>query len=100
MAGGLGGGIYVVDDVVTSWSAGLNWHGLVQAAISYVLGSNLENLTLTGSANINATGNTLNNTITGNSSLCPPSTVAQVPTSIAGGTWVTTPMLSMTRATR
>jgi Ca2+-binding RTX toxin-like protein len=39
----------------------------VQSLITYTLGSNVENLTLTGSSNINGTGNTLNNSITGNS---------------------------------
>ncbi len=40
----------------------------VLAAVSYALGSNLENLTLTGAATINATGNTLANTLVGNNS--------------------------------
>jgi Ca2+-binding RTX toxin-like protein len=39
---------------------------LVQSAVTYVLGANLENLTLTGTALINATGNALNNVLTGN----------------------------------
>src|SRR5439155_16125103 len=38
----------------------------VRSSISYTLGDNVENLQLTGSANLDATGNTLNNTITGN----------------------------------
>ena len=57
MAGGLGDDTYVVDntgDLVTEGaSAGTD---LVQSTISYVLGANLENLTLTGTAAINATG--------------------------------------------
>ncbi|MEO7861006.1 MAG: furin, partial [Nitrospirales bacterium] len=36
-------------------------------ALTYTLGSNVENLTLTGTANLNGTGNTLNNVLTGNS---------------------------------
>jgi Ca2+-binding RTX toxin-like protein len=39
----------------------------VQAAISYTLPNNVENLLLTGSGNLNGTGNGLNNQITGNS---------------------------------
>ncbi|MGV3551162.1 hypothetical protein [Rhizobium sp.] len=38
----------------------------VKSAVSYTLGDHLEILTLTGKANINATGNDLNNILTGN----------------------------------
>jgi hypothetical protein len=38
----------------------------VNASITYALGANVENLTLTGTAAINGTGNALNNVITGN----------------------------------
>ncbi|MFM5926654.1 MAG: bluetail domain-containing putative surface protein, partial [Dolichospermum sp.] len=38
----------------------------VNASISYTLSDNVENLTLTGSANFNGTGNNLNNSLTGN----------------------------------
>ena len=68
MAGGTGNDTYVVDnpgDVVTEASgAGTD---TVQASIDYTLGANLENLVLTGVANIAATGNSLNNNLTGNS---------------------------------
>ena len=38
----------------------------MQSRVSYTLGANVENLTLTGAGNINGTGNTLTNTLTGN----------------------------------
>src|SRR5947207_9560752 len=67
MAGRAGNGTYVGDvagDVVTEAAAAGT--DLVQAAINYVLGAEVENLTLTGTANLNGTGNTLANTLTGN----------------------------------
>ncbi|WP_316675778.1 hypothetical protein [uncultured Tolumonas sp.] len=69
LIGGVGSDTYVVDsagDVVneTTTVAELD---IVQSSVSFLLGANLENLTLTGSAAINGTGNTLNNVITGNS---------------------------------
>ena len=67
MLGGPGNDSYTVDDagdVVTELAN--EGTDLVKAAISYTLGANVENLTLTGTANINATGNTLANALTGN----------------------------------
>ncbi len=39
---------------------------LVLSGVSFILGGNVENLTLTGSANVNGSGNVLANVITGN----------------------------------
>ena len=68
MTGGTGNDTYIVDntgDTVTeAASAGTD---TVQSSITYTLGTNVENLTLTGTAAINGTGNTLNNTLVGNS---------------------------------
>src|SRR5262249_49839390 len=66
---GVGGGrtLYIVDDpgdVVTGSAFG---RGTVQASVSYALAANLEDLVLTGAANIDGTGNDLVNLISGNS---------------------------------
>jgi Ca2+-binding RTX toxin-like protein len=68
MAGGTGNDLYVVDNTsdVVSENAGQGTDA-VQASVTYTLSNNVENLALTGSANINATGNSLSNLITGNS---------------------------------
>ena len=67
--GGLGNDTYIVDntgDVITeNANEGTD---TVQSSITYSLGDNIENLTLTGTSAINGTGNTLNNVLTGNSS--------------------------------
>jgi Ca2+-binding RTX toxin-like protein len=67
MEGGVGNDTYMVDTagdvVVEASNAG---DDLVQARINYTLGSNVERLTLTGSANINGVGNSQANTLIGN----------------------------------
>lgn len=67
MRGGTGNDIYMVrnarDSIVESLRAGTDQ---IRSTISQTLGSNLENLTLTGSGNINGTGNSLANAIIGN----------------------------------
>jgi Ca2+-binding RTX toxin-like protein len=70
LIGGLGNDTYVVDnigDVVTETSTLATEIDIIQSTISYTLGENVENLTLTGTTAINGTGNSLNNLITGNS---------------------------------
>ncbi|WP_245435401.1 hypothetical protein [Microvirga calopogonii] len=67
MAGGLGNDTYIVDDVndVVTEAAG-EGADTVRASVSHALGANVENLVLTGSGNVNGTGNGLANAITGN----------------------------------
>ena len=71
--GGAGNDTYYVhttdDHVLEQTVAGVDDGGIdtVISDISYKLGAFIENLTLAGSASINATGNYLNNVITGNS---------------------------------
>ncbi len=68
MRGGAGNDTYVVDSTGDVITENLNQGtDTVQSSITYTLGANLENLTLTGKAAINGTGNTLNNLIAGNS---------------------------------
>ena len=66
LTGGLGNDAYIVgvgDTVVETEATGIE---LVQSLVSFTLGANLENLTLTASGNTNATGNSLNNILIGN----------------------------------
>ncbi|WP_271466428.1 putative Ig domain-containing protein [Paracidovorax valerianellae] len=68
MTGGAGNNVYVVDnagDTVTEAANGGT--DAVESSITHALAANVENLTLTGTAAINGTGNALNNTLTGNS---------------------------------
>lgn len=68
MAGGAGNDIYIVDNVgdVVTENAG-EGYDTVFSSITYTLTNNVEALTLSGTANINGTGNSLNNTLIGNS---------------------------------
>ena len=69
LIGGLGNDIYIVDsitDIITeNASAGTD---TIQSSVTYTIAAlnNVENLTLTGTAAINGTGNAGNNVITGN----------------------------------
>ncbi|MGV3550042.1 RCC1 domain-containing protein [Rhizobium sp.] len=67
MAGGLGDDTYVVDDigdiVIEAADAGID---LVKASISYTLTANVENLSLTGTSDIDGYGNELANVLRGN----------------------------------
>lgn len=66
--GGKGDDTYIIDEAIDQIIENANGGtDTVRASISYTLGANLENLVLTGSSNLTGTGNTLANTITGNS---------------------------------
>jgi Ca2+-binding RTX toxin-like protein len=71
LAGGAGNDTYVIaasgddSDVITELAG--EGTDLVQSAATWTLSANVENLTLTGSGNINGTGNSGDNVITGNS---------------------------------
>lgn len=69
MVGGAGNDTFYVNvstDVITEAAGGGT--DTVMAAITYTLGANLENLTLTGSGVINGTGNAVANVLIGNGS--------------------------------
>ena len=70
MIGGDGNDIYYVDnsgDVITElFNSGTGGTDEVRSTVSYTLADNVENLTLLGAANINATGNSKGNVLTGN----------------------------------
>jgi Ca2+-binding RTX toxin-like protein len=67
MTGGAGNDTYVVEspgDLVIETSG--QGTDNVLSAVTHTLGANVENLTLTGTAAVNGTGNTLNNVLVGN----------------------------------
>jgi Ca2+-binding RTX toxin-like protein len=71
MAGGDGNDIYVVDNVgdravETNADRATGGIDTVQSSVSFKLGANVEKLTLTGTQDIDGTGNGSANTITGN----------------------------------
>ncbi|WP_165493836.1 calcium-binding protein [Azotobacter chroococcum] len=68
LIGGLGDDTYVVDRMnETVTEAAGEGIDTVRSAVGYTLGEHLENLELTGTANLNGSGNALDNRITGNS---------------------------------
>ncbi|MFN5987918.1 MAG: bluetail domain-containing putative surface protein, partial [Dolichospermum sp.] len=69
LIGGLGNDIYVVDSATDTITEGVNaGTDTIQSSVTYTIAAlaNIENLTLTGAAAINGTGNAGNNVITGN----------------------------------
>ena len=70
MLGGAGEDTYIVDngaDVVAELPN--NGIDTIRSSISYVLSPDVENLTLTGSGNLNGTGNSLDNVLTSNTGI-------------------------------
>jgi trimeric autotransporter adhesin len=68
MAGGSGNDTYIVDnvgDIITELAGGGN--DAVRSSVTYTLSPYVDNLTLTGTSNINGTGNSDKNKIIGNS---------------------------------
>ncbi|MBC3350341.1 calcium-binding protein, partial [Pseudomonas sp. SWRI196] len=66
LIGGTGNDTYVVDnlkDIVTETSTSATEVDTIRALLSWSLGANLENLTLTGTAHLNGTGNALGNVL-------------------------------------
>ncbi len=86
MAGGAGDDIYLLDDagdVVVELQG--NGNDLVRSRAGTTLSANVERLELTGTANVNGTGNSLANSITGNSGANVLDGAAGADTMIGGG---------------
>jgi len=67
LIGGAGNDTYIVSDATTVITEAVNGGtDTVMSSVSYGLAANVENLTLTGAAAINGTGNAMNNIIIGN----------------------------------
>ncbi|WP_185047112.1 M10 family metallopeptidase, partial [Pseudomonas frederiksbergensis] len=69
LIGGAGNDTYVVDnvgDVILETSTVVSEVDTVRTSVSWTLGNNLENLELSGSANVNVVGNSQGNVLTGN----------------------------------
>jgi len=67
LAGGVGDDVYAVDSttdvIIELLTEGTD---LIRSSVTYAMQANIENLTLTGTAAINGTGNSLSNVLTGN----------------------------------
>ncbi|KJV07463.1 calcium-binding protein [Methylocucumis oryzae] len=66
LAGGLGDDTYVVDALDTVIEAAESGFDMIRSTVTWTLAANIEALVLLGDEAINGTGNTLNNTLTGN----------------------------------
>jgi Ca2+-binding RTX toxin-like protein len=66
LSGGAGDDTYITDGGATLSEAANGGIDTVRSSVTVTLGNNFENLVLTGTANINGTGNGLANVITGN----------------------------------
>ncbi|KFG69950.1 NosD domain-containing protein [Microvirga sp. BSC39] len=70
MVGGTGDDVYVVDNdgdvVVEKFDGGLGGYDRVFSSVSYILGDEVEELTLLGTANLSGMGNTAANVLSGN----------------------------------
>ena len=68
LIGGTGDDTFVIDSVLDTVNENLNeGTDLILTSVSYTLPNNVEKITLTGSLDINATGNDLDNTFKSNS---------------------------------